>query len=108
MNRLFISTKESWIPNETVHNANYIEEKGLRVFVYDEVKNIGWISVSTKEEAQWFVKMIFFLSNNPEPLVVDFESRSFYAIPADEFKQKNITKENRNKIVSAIQQIQLE
>jgi len=82
--RLFISTKESYIPkcNLPVTGANWIQEEGFRVLIESssslEKVDMGFIAVSTGEEANWFCKAIFATLDDHRDLVIDFNKKKIY------------------------------
>jgi len=84
--RLFISTRESYVPPYEVSNANYIAKNGFQVQLgtndptFGKSKFIGFIDCSTEEEAQWFTKVIFATLNNKKDLVIDFLKQSVYTL----------------------------
>ena len=84
MKRLFISTKESYIPPYKIIGANYIKAEGLQVYVETDDPNYkgkaGYITCSDENEAHWFTKAIFSTLDNPKDIVIDFISKSIYTI----------------------------
>jgi len=98
--RLFISTKESFLPGSEIKSLCYIAEQGLKVLL-----NHGdcFITCSTEQEAIWFTKAIFATFNIDKPLVIDYNTRSIYEISANVQSFKEEEKEETHTALSQLE-----
>ena len=92
MNRLFISTKEHYIPNQKIVCVNWSRGEKSKVRVYDNSDElIGYLRVSSEKEARWFVEAIFTNQRNDKNLIINY-------------KTKTITESNQNITTKTIEE----
>lgn len=76
MNRLFISTKEAYIPDAEITHAQYVADEGNFVELFNcHDEPVGTIATSSPAESIWFTKSIFVNLNIKDPLIMDYTQK---------------------------------
>lgn len=107
MNRLFISTIESYIPLKPVTYAWYTKETPDKIQLYAEGENTnGYIKISSEHEGRWFVEAVFNTLDNKNNLIIDYTKMSI--TQSSKNLEELIGKETKIEFKTSIQTLELE
>jgi hypothetical protein len=89
MNRLFISSREAYIPESTVTSASFdvegidgddIDNLGMIVKLYGDEKDMGFMKVSDEEEGVWLVQAVFITASVKENLIINSTEKTIKVV----------------------------
>ncbi|MEN6379240.1 MAG: hypothetical protein ABFD15_06650 [Methanofastidiosum sp.] len=93
-NRLFISTKEAYIPLAEVTHAQYVPSEENSIEIFGTTTNgLGTIATSSPEEALWFMKSIFANLGIKEPLIMDYIQKKVINVKTVSIPLAQVTQE---------------